>query len=63
MKTESIFDLGKSHVSAIHLYDALAEIFIFHLYDALAAESLGFTVGPDLAYGNLYSYARFAQLV
>ena len=31
MASEHIFDLSKSHGSAIHLYDALAEIFIYHL--------------------------------
>jgi hypothetical protein len=49
MQSESIFDVSKSHVSAIDLYDALAEISIFHLQDALAAESLDLTVGPHLA--------------
>jgi hypothetical protein len=48
MQSESIFDVSKSHVSAIDLYDALAEISIFHLQDALAAESLDLTVGPHL---------------
>jgi hypothetical protein len=47
MQSESIFDVSKSHVSAIDLYDALAEISIFHLQDALAAESLDLTVGPQ----------------
>jgi hypothetical protein len=47
-KVASISDVSKPHLSARNLYDALAVIPVFRLQHARAAESLGFTVGPEL---------------